>query len=81
MTSSVLEADRLHTHYGKSHILHGVSLEVREGEIVTSLGRNARLPTAPMSSTTAGYCSAAMQPNLPVTRSACARSPALAVGS
>ena len=26
--------------YGKSHILHGVSLEVREGEIVTLLGRN-----------------------------------------
>ena len=30
----------LHTFYGKSHILHGVSLEVREGEIVTLLGRN-----------------------------------------
>ena len=30
----------LHTFYGKSHILHGVGLEVREGEIVTLLGRN-----------------------------------------
>jgi len=40
MTSAVLEADRLHTYYGKSHILHGVSLEVQEGEIVTLLGRN-----------------------------------------
>ena len=36
----VLEAEGLHTFYGKSHILHGVGLEVREGEIVTLLGRN-----------------------------------------
>src|SRR5690348_15483819 len=36
----VLQAEDLHTYYGKSHILHGVSLEVREGEIVTLLGRN-----------------------------------------
>ena len=35
-----LKADGLHAFYGKSHILHGVSLEVREGEIVTLLGRN-----------------------------------------
>jgi branched-chain amino acid transport system ATP-binding protein len=35
-----LEAEGLHTFYGKSHILHGVSLEVNEGEIVTLLGRN-----------------------------------------
>ena len=40
MTSVVLEADGLHTYYGKSHILRGVSLEVREGEIVSLLGRN-----------------------------------------
>ena len=40
MTATVLEARDLHTFYGKSHILHGVSLEVREGEIVTLLGRN-----------------------------------------
>jgi len=38
--SAVLEAIDIHTYYGKSHILHGVSLEVREGEIVTLLGRN-----------------------------------------
>jgi len=36
----VLEAEGLHTYYGKSHILHGVGLEVRESEIVTLLGRN-----------------------------------------
>ena len=37
---NALEATDLHTFYGKSHILHGVSLEVHEGEIVTLLGRN-----------------------------------------
>jgi branched-chain amino acid transport system ATP-binding protein len=30
----------IHTHYGKSHILHGVSLEVGRGEVVGLLGRN-----------------------------------------
>jgi branched-chain amino acid transport system ATP-binding protein len=38
--TNVLEVRDLHAHYGKSHILHGVSLEVREGELVTLLGRN-----------------------------------------
>jgi len=37
---NALEAENLHSFYGKSHILHGVSLDVREGEIVTLLGRN-----------------------------------------
>ncbi len=40
MSGTTLEAENLHTYYGKSHILHGVSLEVREGEIVALLGRN-----------------------------------------
>jgi branched-chain amino acid transport system ATP-binding protein len=40
MSEVVLQAEGLHTYYGKSHILHGVSLEVRRGEIVTLLGRN-----------------------------------------
>ncbi len=35
MSNVALEAEGLHTFYGKSHILHGVGLEVREGEIVT----------------------------------------------
>lgn len=35
-----LRVDDIHAYYGKSHILHGVSLEVRAGEIVTLLGRN-----------------------------------------
>jgi branched-chain amino acid transport system ATP-binding protein len=40
MTGVAIEAEGLHTYYGKSHILKGVGLEVREGEIVALLGRN-----------------------------------------
>jgi branched-chain amino acid transport system ATP-binding protein len=35
-----LRVEGLHTYYGKSHILYGVGLEVREGELVALLGRN-----------------------------------------
>jgi branched-chain amino acid transport system ATP-binding protein len=35
-----LTAEGLHTFYGKSHILHGVSLEVAEGKVTALLGRN-----------------------------------------
>lgn len=38
--SAALTAEGLHTYYGKSHILHGVSLEVAAGSITTLLGRN-----------------------------------------
>jgi branched-chain amino acid transport system ATP-binding protein len=37
---SALVAEGLHTFYGKSHILHGVSLDVAEGKITALLGRN-----------------------------------------
>jgi branched-chain amino acid transport system ATP-binding protein len=40
VSETVLEAEGLHTYYGTSHILHGVGLTVRQGEIVTLLGRN-----------------------------------------
>src|SRR5438034_7780745 len=30
----------VHTYYGKSHVLHGVSIEVGPGEVVGLLGRN-----------------------------------------
>jgi len=30
----------VHTYYGESHILHGISLEVKEGSVVALLGRN-----------------------------------------
>src|SRR3989304_115262 len=36
----MLTVEAIHTYYGKSHILHGVSLEVRPGEVVGLLGRN-----------------------------------------
>jgi branched-chain amino acid transport system ATP-binding protein len=36
----MLAVGDLHAFYGKSHILHGVSLRVGEGEIVSLLGRN-----------------------------------------
>jgi branched-chain amino acid transport system ATP-binding protein len=35
-----LEIDNLQAWYGESHILHGVSLSVQPGEVVTLLGRN-----------------------------------------
>ncbi len=34
------EIKDMHTFYGQSHILHGVSLEIEKGEIVALLGRN-----------------------------------------
>ena len=36
----MLAVDGVHAYYGESHILHGVSLEVRAGEAVAVLGRN-----------------------------------------
>jgi len=36
----MLEVDGIHTYYGESHILHGVSLRVAAGEAVALLGRN-----------------------------------------
>jgi branched-chain amino acid transport system ATP-binding protein len=36
----MLEMENIHTYYGESHILHGVSLTVRPGEVVCVLGRN-----------------------------------------
>ena len=38
--SAALIADGLHTYYGKSHILHGVSFEAAEGQVTALLGRN-----------------------------------------
>jgi len=36
----MLEVKDIHTYYGTSHILFGISLEVKEGEAVCLLGRN-----------------------------------------
>ena len=38
--TSILQVSDLHAYYGKSHVLHGVSFDVRRGEIVSLLGRN-----------------------------------------
>jgi branched-chain amino acid transport system ATP-binding protein len=38
--AALLEIDGLHAHYDKSHILHGVSMAIAPGEIVSLLGRN-----------------------------------------
>ena len=36
----MLNIENLHAYYGKSHVLHGVSFGVGQGEIVALLGRN-----------------------------------------
>jgi len=38
--ASLVDVEGVHTYYGKSHILHGVSLNVAPGEVVGLLGRN-----------------------------------------
>jgi branched-chain amino acid transport system ATP-binding protein len=38
--TALLEVRGLEAWYGESHVLHGVDLEVRQGEVVTLLGRN-----------------------------------------
>ncbi len=35
-----LEVDHIHTYYGESHTLHGVSLSIPKGQVVALLGRN-----------------------------------------
>jgi branched-chain amino acid transport system ATP-binding protein len=39
-TDTMIETRELHTHYGQSHILHGVSFSIARGEAVGLLGRN-----------------------------------------
>ena len=40
MSDFLVEAEELHTYYGSSHVLHGVSFRVRRGEAVGLMGRN-----------------------------------------
>jgi branched-chain amino acid transport system ATP-binding protein len=39
-TATALHVADLHAYYGESHILHGVSFDVKRGELITLLGRN-----------------------------------------
>ena len=45
---AALDISGLHAWYGESHVLHGVDLQVREGEVVTLLGRNGAGRTTTM---------------------------------
>jgi branched-chain amino acid transport system ATP-binding protein len=36
----MLELDNVHAYYGESHVLHGVSMKIDRGEVVSLLGRN-----------------------------------------
>jgi len=46
----ILEAEQIHTYYGTSHILFGISFEVKEGESVCLLGRNGAGKTTTLKS-------------------------------
>jgi branched-chain amino acid transport system ATP-binding protein len=47
---NAIEVSKLNTFYGKSHILHDVSLEAAEGSVTTLLGRNGAGKTTTMRS-------------------------------
>ena len=49
-TAAYLEVRDLHAWYGESHVLHGVGFEMREGEVVTLLGRNGAGKTTTLKS-------------------------------
>ena len=44
----MLEVSGLNAWYGESHVLHGIDFSVREGEVVTLLGRNGAGKTTTM---------------------------------
>jgi len=48
--SPLLEVAGLEAWYGESHILHGIDFQVREGEVVTLLGRNGAGKTTTLKS-------------------------------
>jgi len=47
---AMLQVAGLNSWYGESHVLHGVDFDVREGEVVTLLGRNGAGKTTTMKS-------------------------------
>jgi branched-chain amino acid transport system ATP-binding protein len=48
--TAILEAEGLHTYYGSSHVLQGISLTVHRGETVALLGRNGMGKTTTLAS-------------------------------
>ena len=50
MPDALLSVRDLHAWYGESHILHGVTFDVRAGEVVTLLGRNGAGKTTTLKS-------------------------------
>jgi branched-chain amino acid transport system ATP-binding protein len=46
----ILQTDDIHSFYGKSHILHGISIAVAAGEVITLLGRNGAGKTTTLKS-------------------------------
>ena len=48
--ASLLAVNDLHAWYGESHILHGVTFDVNQGEVVTLLGRNGAGKTTTLKS-------------------------------
>ncbi|WP_417808001.1 ABC transporter ATP-binding protein [Thioclava sp.] len=40
LTKPMLKIENLHAWYGESHVLHGINLELAEGQLITLLGRN-----------------------------------------
>jgi len=49
---TLLSVERVNTFYGKSHVLHDVSLAVRRGELVSLLGRNGAGKTTTLATIT-----------------------------
>ena len=46
----LLTVEQLHAWYAESHILHGISFDVREGELLTLIGRNGAGKTTTLKS-------------------------------
>ena len=50
VANPLLAVENLQAWYGESHVLHGITFDVREGEVVTLLGRNGAGKTTTLKS-------------------------------